>query len=310
MKILKSITAILLLMLISFTACDSTEDIEDEIINPEPDEETDPPGSPPKTWTEIWLDHRLELERVYFDEHVAVYYDKDVPTSVTWPHEFMSDVWQYVKTVYGNFGAENRLYVVCHGGTYNGGRTGNIFDEATGYRSLSDVTSGDWETISDWNIDAHVHEVGHVVEGSSHGVHESPAFDIWKDSKWAEIFQYDVYKGLGREEDAERIYNLYINGKDDFPRANTYWFKDWFYPIYENYGESAVLNNFFELLSKYFPKNGQSYARRMNMGEFVHFWSGAAGKNLKGLATDAFGWSDETDKEFLQAQKDFYQISY
>lgn len=258
------------------------------------------------------LDHTLELERVYFNEDVAVYYDENVPRSASWTYAFMTDAWRYVKSVYGDFGDENRLYVVCHGGTYSGGRTGNIFDEATTHRSLSDVTGSpdDWTTKSNWAKDAHVHEVGHVVEGSSHNVHESPAFTVWGDSKWAEIFQYDVYKGIGMTDDANRLYNEYMANSDDFPNAGTFWFRDWFYPVYDAYGESEVLNEFFHLLSLYFPKNGKSYARRMNMGEFVHFWSGAAGDDLVNLATDAFGWTAEWQSELDQAKIDYPNIVY
>lgn len=285
---------------------------DDESKKLTPDDQGEEAGAPPATWEEKWLDHRLELSLVYYDDDVAIYYDDDVDRSVTWTYKFMGDVWRYVVSVYGDFGTENRLYAVFHGGTYSGGRTGNIFDEATSYRSLSDVTSGDWSSMSGWNIDAHVHEVGHVVEGSSHGVHESPAFDIWKDSKWAEIFQYDVYKGLGMDAEADRIYQLYINGYDDFPRENTYWFRDWFYPIYDQYGEASVLNKFFELLAAYFPKtsNGDKYARRMNWGEFVHFWSGAAGTDLKPLAEEAFGWSDEWDDQLYTAKIEYDKITY
>jgi hypothetical protein len=152
--------------------------------------------------------------------------------------------------------------------------------------------------------------VGHVVEGSSHEVHESPAFDIWGDSKWAEIFQYDVYMGIGRKKDADRLYDQYMDTSEDFPSPDTYWFRDWFFPIYDGHGKSVVLNEFFHLLSQYFPKNGESYARRMNMGEFVHFWSGAAGEDLVDLATDAFGWKAEWQAELDQAKADYPGIVY
>jgi hypothetical protein len=43
----------------------------------------------------------------------------------------------------------------------------------------------------------------------------------------------------------------------------------------------------------------------MNMGEFVHFWSGAAGVNLKAQATTAFGWTSEYEAQFIAAQAAF-----
>ncbi|WP_239013985.1 hypothetical protein [Archangium violaceum] len=136
-------------------------------------------------------------------------------------------------------------------------------------------------------------------------MHGSPAFPRWGDSKWAEIFIYDLYLGMGRTSDANRAYNENINKVDNFPRANTHWFRDWFYPIYKNHGGASVLNRFFVLLAQYFPKEGKNYPRDMNWGEFVHFWSGAAGVNLKTQATSAFGWPAEWEAQFVQAQRDF-----
>ena len=167
-----------------------------------------------------------------------------------------------------------------------------------------------WTSGQGNDLDLTTHEVAHIVEGASKNVHNSPAFRIWGDSKWAEIFIYDVYLGLGKTSDAQRWYNICMNARDNFPRQNTAWFRDWFYPIYNNYGKNSVLNRFFALLSQYFPKNGQNYARDMNWGEFIHFWSGAAQKNLQQQATLAFGWTTDVDTKFKDAKKNFPNISY
>ncbi|MFY0580863.1 hypothetical protein ACN28S_47410 [Cystobacter fuscus] len=66
-----------------------------------------------------------------------------------------------------------------------------------------------------------------------------------------------------------------------------------------------MLNRYFSLLAQYYPKNGNDYARGLNWGEFIHFWSGAAGVNLKTLATSAFGWPTEWETQFVQAQRSF-----
>jgi len=58
------------------------------------------------------------------------------------------------------------------------------------------------------------------------------------------------------------------------------------------------------------PTWGMEYARDMNFGEFVHFWSGAAQVNLQPLAENAFGWTDQYQKEFTKAQNDFPSIKY
>lgn len=279
------------------------------------DTSTPPSGAPPLYWQERWLDHKQYLTRVAYNDEVAIYFDNNMERSITWPLAFMTDVWKYTKSVYGNFGNENRLYCVFHRKNYSGGRTGNIFDESDNYRSLADVaTDGSFENPVEWNIDAIVHEVGHIVEGSSFNVHESPAYTVWGDSKWAEIFQYDVYLNIGKPAEAERLKNIYMAQSDNFPVAGTFWFKNWFYPIYTNYGKSQLLASYFKLLSVYFPKktisSGVEYTRRMNLGEFIHFFSGAAGVNLKDQATLAFGWTSTTDAQFNQAKQDFPGIIY
>jgi hypothetical protein len=48
----------------------------------------------------------------------------------------------------------------------------------------------------------------------------------------------------------------------------------------------------------------------MNMGEFVRFWSGAVGIDLKATATRAFGWPDEWQKQLIPAPNEFPQVTY
>ncbi|HEU4554046.1 MAG TPA: hypothetical protein VFS25_14480 [Chitinophaga sp.] len=269
-------------------------------------------AAPPATWQEHWFEHNQLLSRMFYDNDVAVYYDNDVSRSVTWPYTYMGDVWRYTKSVYGAFGSDPRLFAVFHTGKYSGGHPSTYFDASHDYRNVIDVGSGStsaWLSGAGNDLDIVTHEVAHIVEGASKGYHNSPAFGIWGDSKWAEIFIYDVYKGLGRTADATRWYNLVINNTDGYPRAGTQWFRNWFYPIYQLKG-TAGLNKYFTLLAQYFPKNGQNYARDMNMGEFVHFWSGAVGKNLKAQATIAFGWTAQYETQFNQARAAFPGITY
>jgi hypothetical protein len=270
-------------------------------------------SAPPNHWVEHWFEHNQNLTRVFADSDVAIYFDKDVIKTITWPNQFLGDVWRYTKRVYGDFGPENNLYAIFHSGKYSGGHPATYFDAHHDNRNVIDCGSNSldaWTSGQGNDLDLPTHEVAHVVEGAAKGVKNSPQFGIWGDSKWAEIFNYDVYLGLGRTADATRWYNMMINGRDNFPRANTAWFKDWFYPIYTQYGRSAVLNNYFTLLAQHFPKNGNQYSRNMNWGEFIHFWSGAAKTNLKDLATNAFGWTNEWNTLFNQARVDFPNIIY
>jgi hypothetical protein len=262
--------------------------------------------TPPATWQEHWFEHNQLLNREYYDNDVAVYHDNDVNPATTWMNSFSGDIWRYVKRVYGDFGSENRLYAIFHTGKYGGGHPSTYFDAGHDYRNVIDIgTAGNWDCKCGWNIDVISHEIAHIVELGSKGVHGSPAFGLWGDSKWAEIFNYDIYINLGMSAEATRTYNTLINSSDNFPRAGTYWFRDWFYPIYRDHGGAVALNRYFELLAQYFPKNGNNYSRGMNWGEFVHFWSGAAGADLKARATAAFGWTSEYEAQFNQAKIDF-----
>ncbi|MGH8083636.1 MAG: hypothetical protein ACREP7_23875 [Lysobacter sp.] len=261
--------------------------------------------TPPSTWQEHWFEHNQNLSRVYYDNDLAVYYDADVSRSVTWPSTYLGDVWRYTKRVYGDFGGENRLYAIFHTNKYSGGHPSTYFDASHDLRNVIDAGPGPWTSGAGNDLDLTTHEVAHIVELASKNVHGSPAFGIWGDSKWAEIFNYDVYLGLGRTADATRWYNIAVNTHDNFPVADTYWFRDWFYPIYNQYGRSAVLNRYFELLAQYFPKNGNDYSRDLNMGEFIHFWSGAAGVDLKPQATLAFGWTSQYESQLVAARNAF-----
>jgi hypothetical protein len=282
-------------------------------------------GNNGPTWQEHWFDHNQIVTRVYNDTSNAVYYDNNVNKSITWPNLLVGKMWNYTKKTYGQFGAESKIYSIYHAGRYSGGHPSTYMDAGHDYRNVIDIGSTSltaWQTGQGNDIDITAHEIGHIVEGASKGVHGSPAFGIWHDSKWMEIYQYDLYLGIGLNDDALRWYNLMQPKSDNFPRANTRWFVDWFYPVYSQYGKTQVLNNFFMLLAAHFPKrtynNGQTtypqYTRGMNMGEFLHFWSGAANTDLKQLAVTAFGTSDENGNDWTvqltKAKTDFSAIVY
>ncbi len=270
----------------------------------------------PANWPEHWFEHKENLQLKFQDTSVAVYFDSGMP-AVTWPFSYMAQVWNYTKSTYGAFGEDPRLFCVFHATTYSGGHPATYFDRSHDHHNTIDVgstTPNSWVTGANNDLDMCTHEVGHIVEGAAHGVKRSPAFGIWGDSKWMEIYIYDVYKGLGRDADATRWYNMMMRGTDNSPHEGVHWFKDWFFPIYDQYGGTKVLQQFFILQSTYFPQKGEGlkreYSRDMNWGEFIHFWSGAAGHNLKPLATKAFGWSQEWETQFVAAQKEFAGIKY
>lgn len=266
---------------------------------------------PPATLNDWINGHGDTLTLHGFDGNVAVYIGDTVDTDVIgWILPFTSAAFAYMKEHYdtGCHYGDDRLYVFIHQDMHGGGTISSYFDSFSTFRNAVDMGANTWErSLQNINIDLISHEMGHIVEGSSNCIHESPGFGVWGDSKWAEIFQYDLYMGLGMEDDADKLYDRFMNGQDT-------WFPMFYYPMYQQYGGVAVLDGFFKLIAEYFPRQPENggandvYSRRMNLGELVHFYSGAAGADVSSLAQDAFG--DEFLPQLAQAKLDFPEITY
>ena len=275
------------------------EGLPDAVVN------NDPPGAPTRGFTEDYKGHDKKVRRQYYDAFTAVYYDSIVDRSITWPFQFFSSAWEEVTNTYGDFGNDTRLYVVGHGEPGEGVFT-TTFDQQEAHSLIDFSVSAD---STGGSLDEPIALMADVVQNSAYGVHESPAMAIWRD-KFAQIFTFDLYKKLGMAADSARVKQDYLNDVADFPGPGTQWFKDWFLPIYENYNGSTTLSNFFKILSQNYPIDGNDYSKDMNIGEFVHFWSGATGEDLQPLAEAAFGWNDEYNNELLQARAEFPDLNY
>jgi hypothetical protein len=293
----------------------------------------------PATLTDHIGDHGTAMTRVSCDADVAVYFDADLralPAAGTaWVAPFTAEVWRHIKDSYGacatkpvlaekvgtgceRFGQPKPALAFYHQGKHQGGTVSNRFDAFANFRTTLDVGINGWRESDRVLHDMIVHEACHQVEGSSQGTHESPAFPIWGDSKWAEFCIYDFYVRSGRTSDADRVFKMWTAGRDNLPAGarSAAWFQDWFYPLWkENGGNAAVMQRFFGLLAQHFPKrshNGganQTYARRMNTGEFVLFTSAAAGKDLSGRAAQAFNTGFDP-AQFAKAQRDFPGVTF
>ncbi|HEY0710768.1 MAG TPA: hypothetical protein VGG33_28445, partial [Polyangia bacterium] len=274
-------------------------------------------GTVPPATVGCWINGHgaTPLTRASYDGHIAVYHDRDVTAgAAAWVQPFMSQAFQYAKATYdpeSRYGPDC-LYVFLHQGRFLGGTISNYFDAFSNFRNATDVGASGWERGT--NIDLLSHELAHIVEGASNGTHESPAFTVWGDSKWAELFQYDLYVALGLTADAERVFQKFSNTVENFPQPNTRWFRDWFYPLWRDHGKARVMASYFRLLAQHFPKrleNGNRnpiFTRRMTLAEYVHFTSGAAGKDLTALATTAFGTGFVA--QMAKARADFPAVVY
>lgn len=281
---------------------------------------TGPSSAPPATIADYIRPGAPVVRRVAYDGDIAVYFGDGMDPGVTWMNDYIRQAWRYMKRTYGSFGPDSRIYVVAHTNrAFDYATVNTRFDDGFGYRNVIDLGGvWDWQRPQQLNYEVITHELAHIVEGGGKDTKESPSFEVWTDGPWPEIFIYDVYKALGRDDWARDWYNRMLTNTNgsyspDLP-GRYYTFRDWFYPIYSRHGGAAVFNRYFTLLSQCFPKKditvdwGQTakeYARRANVGEFVHFWSGAAGVNLKAQFTKAYAWNSKFEGEFRQAQRTF-----
>ena len=276
------------------------------------------PPAPPSTWKEHWFNHDQILTRLEYNDDVAIYFDSDMPREdAEWLFPITNRIWKYTEKTYGDFGGpDDRLFAIFHKGKCSGGHPSTYFDSSHDDRNVVDIGFDTWDPSKDGYI---IHEVCHIVEGASNGVLGSPAFgkSIWGDSKWAEFFEYDLRIGIGQDKEAKDAFQRFTNATDDSPRANTHWFRDFFYPLWRDHGHAQVMVNYYRLLSKHYPKEtlddgkGLKFSRtQMNWGEFIHFMSGAAAKNLKPLASQAFGWPVDWESQFKKARMEFPGVFY
>ncbi|MGL4610583.1 MAG: PKD domain-containing protein [Trueperaceae bacterium] len=282
----------------------------------EPPEPVDPEptSAPPEVIRNSIRSEAVDVYRGFYNDEIAVYYDEGLRGSnITWFNDHIQQVWMYMKKTYGSFGPDPRMYVVVRSDkSANYATINNRFDPGFGYRNVIDLGGAwDWANPQQVNYEVITHELAHIVEGGGKNTHESPSYEFWGDGPWPEIFIYDAYKGIGKDDWAHDWYNrIESNPNSNFIGVQAYFFRDWFYPIYNQYGGVSVLDKYFTLLSQCFPKvdkadvpgGAKSYARRANPGEFLHFWSGAAGVSLEEQFKKAFGWNDEWAAQFQEAK--------
>jgi hypothetical protein len=263
---------------------------------------------PPATWQEHWFEHVQLMKLIAYNNTTALYFDDDVNKDAgKWMLPYLTKMWKYAQTTYGGNTTVDRLFSLHHEGKYSGGHPSYFYSSSHDFRNLSDVGGSGWINPQ---YEVVTHETGHVVESVASGKNGSPAFPLWGDSKWMEFYIYDVYVALGMTTEAQNLYNRLITTTDSFPVAGAHWFRDWFYPLWRDHGHAQVMVNFFRLLGQYFPTSGNNFSRDLNWGEYVHFMSGAAGTDLRPLATTAFGWPANWESQFQAARQAFPQVTY
>lgn len=268
------------------------------------------PPQPPSILQENWLNHTETLEKVFSDEDIVIYYDPNVSRQVNWPKKFVGDAWRYLKRNYNldqiaGLNRNEKLHVIFHSGASNGsnGQSYNssaltYFDISSECRNIIDVSSS--EKSNAWvvehngdELDTISQQFGNMVIYLYRGGKDAPTFlHLDKnDAEFVKIITFDMYRGLSLYGEQERFFRKALNsrspGSGETEKKQVNYFKDWYYPIYNSFGELHVIRKYLKLSAAYYPtvsatrhfnvtQEGEQGHEplRMNLGEFVHFWSG------------------------------------
>lgn len=307
-----------------YTSLDNLENIhfDNKLSSISPCGEYTTPSAPHQIY-ETWSGHGQIMTKVAEGYDTAIYYSDEIIRNGLRSHsEFIRKLWKHVKATYGQFGPEDsRLFAFFHSrvptSIYMQNSIQSYFDIQSECKNLIDFVGKEktaWSRSLNGteDLDSVTHEVAHLVEWASKGVHGSPTYQLWGDSAWAEIFTLDAYYSLGYHDDKDRWHALMLQSKYDSPKKDTYWYRDWFFPIYKCCGGGELLSRYFEKLAEHFPRkeNGWEYARDITLGEHIHFFSGAASIDLKTYAIRAFSWDKKIEQELLEAKSNFPGIWY
>lgn len=269
----------------------------------------------PATWQEHWFEHNQLLKKVADSDDDVVYFDNDVdPASAGWIQPLVAALWKYTKATYSVPG-DPRLFAVFHAGRYSGEHAASIFDPTHDFRNVIDLGGAASLWAMPANLPNIAYSAGQVLEKSAFGVDTLPSVAL-TGYQFGYFFAYDALKAVGMGAAADTWLSALMSYSSDSPRAGTFWSRDWYYPLWQAYGGAAVFARFMQLCADKYPKvpradgHGQAFAPAMNWGEYIHFMSGAAGTDLKTLATKAFGWPDARETEYQQAKTDFPTIKY
>jgi hypothetical protein len=268
------------------------------------------PGGPvpPLNWTEHWYEHGEQLTRVYYDDCIALYFDGDVtPAAKDWLIPFLDQAWSYSLATYGKLGSE-RLYVVVHQGKYGGGHSATYDESSHDHHNVIDMGSAEW-LPGEYDLPAHL--MGFIVDtAGAHTKLGSAKDEHYGNEGFPLIYKYDLYVALGLTDVANAAHAYFNTLKNSEPYADTYWYRDWFYPLWRDHGHAKVFADYMTLLQQLAPTDADGWLYTLNYGQYFHFMSGAAGQDLEPLARDAFQWHPDFDEEISSAKEDFPEITY
>jgi hypothetical protein len=274
-----------------------------------PDLESCPGGpEPPLTWKEHWYEHSEDLTRVYYDACIVMYFDGDVSLEAKdWLVPFLDAAWSYTLATYGDLGG-GRLYVVVHQGKFEGGHSAIVGEASHEHHNLIDMGAMSWEP-GDYDLPAHL--LGFIADyAGAYPKLGAPPAEHYGNVGFPLIYKYDLYVALGLTDVARAALDYFSTISNDQPYPETYWFRDWFYPLWRDHGQAKIFRNYQALLKQHYPADVDDWMAPANYGEYFHFMSGAAQQDLEPLAREAFEWHPAFDQELSSAKEDFSGITY
>jgi hypothetical protein len=268
------------------------------------------PGGPepPLTWQEHWLDHSELLDRVHYDDCIALYFDQEVdPEAKDWLVSFLDRSWSYSLAAYGAMGPE-RIYVVVHQGSHYGGHTATFIEASHDRHATIDMGAIAW---IDGSYELPATLLGSLVDTEgARTKFGAPGRARYGLQGFVSIYKYDLYSGLGLDEAAavaKLVYDAIASGQ---PSSDSHWFRDWFYPIWRDHGHAQVFAQYLALLQAYYPAGADMWMPTMTYGEYFHFMSGAAGTDLTPLAKEHFELPPGFEAELARAKQAYPDIKY
>lgn len=263
--------------------------------------------APAATWQEHWEGHAELVKLRDYDDCVALYVDSAMSaTDSAWLATFFSKAWTYNLTTYGALGAE-RLYVVLHLGKFLTGHSSAFYETTHDGHNVIDAGATSWQA---GDYDAVGSLLAALVASTAvPGKQGSPAAAQWGKEGFGEMYKYDLYLGLGMDTEASQAFDDFSPIAMTYPVPGSYWFSDFYYPLWRDHGKTRVLVDFFKLIDKNYPAVNRVMAP-MTWGQYIHFLSGAAHMETKTQATYAFGWNNTWEAQLQKAKTDFPAITY
>jgi hypothetical protein len=287
--------------------------------------------------------HAKTLKLVKYDSEAAIYFDQDPPDPdpnspdhafspvdpkyANWTHQWMKTLWTDIRNNWGSFGLTNRIMLRAHQLAPN---AGGEFHHQFYYRynEFENGVDGSWDGAWDDTYKPSllkrclIHEMGHIVEGAVNNTFSpggaSQVANLWGDDAFNALLVWDVIKRVGTAQEIADAHAEALNsdGSDlegcaaggGCPPGTTpsqvAWFGKFFEPIYNGYGGIGFMVRYYQLARRYYQLNERGYYdHRMNVGEFIHFMSAAAGVSEKAQAKMAWGtWLSDWDTQYQQAR--------